>query len=57
MGTESVWEVLGQIPIGVLVTWIIVFGVIVGVIYAGVTKLFHLFVNFKKKKDEFEEIK
>lgn len=57
MSTESVWEVLGQIPIGVLVTWIIVFGVIVGVLYAGVTKLFHLLVNIKKKKDEFEEIK
>ena len=57
MGTESVWEVLGQIPIGVLVAWLIVFGIIVGVIYAGVMKLFHLFVSLKKKKDEFEEIK
>lgn len=57
MGTESVWEVLSQIPIGVLIAWIIVFGIIVGVIYAGVVKLFHLFVNIKKKKDEFEELK
>lgn len=56
MGTESVWEVLSQIPIGVLIAWIIVFGIIVGVIYAGVVKLFHLLVNIKKKKDEFEEI-
>lgn len=57
MGTESVWKVLAQIPIGVLIAWIIVFGIIVGVIYAGVVKLFHLLVNIKKKKDEFEEIK
>lgn len=57
MGTESVWEILAQIPIGVLIAWIIVFGIIVGVIYAGVIKLFHLFVNIKKKKDEFEELK
>lgn len=56
MNTESVWETLGKIPIGVLITWIIVISIIGGVICGGVMKLYRLFSKFRKKKEEYDSL-
>lgn len=56
MDTESVWDILAEIPVGVLIAWITVIGIIGGAIYAGITKLFWLFAKFKEKKEEYDSL-
>ena len=56
VGTESIWDKLSEIPVGVLIAWIVVIGVIGGVIFAGVVKMFQLFAKIKEKKDEYDKL-
>lgn len=55
MDTKSVWNLLSGIPIGTIVAWIIVIGVIIGTLCTGTIKLYKVFTKYKSLKDRNEE--
>ncbi len=52
--TESIWELLGSIPVGTVAAWIAVCIAIVSAICAAVLKLYKVFLKYKEAKDKNE---
>lgn len=57
MDTSSIWELLSNISIGTLVSWLIVICTIVSAICTGTIKLYKIFTKYKKVKDEEEDLR
>lgn len=52
MNTQEVWEVLGKIPVGVIVAWGCVFAAIIAAATACLNKLFSLFSKVSGRKEQ-----
>lgn len=52
--TSSIWELLGNIPVGTVAAWIAVLIAIVSAICAAVLKLYKVFLKYKEAKDKNE---
>lgn len=52
MDSKTIWEILSSIPIGTVVSWIVVVCAIFSAFGAGVVKLYKIFNGYKKLKDE-----
>jgi len=57
MDTKDVWEVLAQIPIGVLVAWVLVIITLIATIIAGIVRLYKVFTKVREVQDENEKYK
>lgn len=55
--TESIWQFLGDIPIGTVISWCIVIFAIIGAICALAIKLYKVFDKYQKIRDENEHLK
>lgn len=53
--TQSIFESLAQIPIGKVISWIVVIGVILSGICAGAINLYKIFDKYRKAKDRDNE--
>jgi len=54
MDTQSVWEVLAQIPIGTIVAWVIVIVAIITALCTGIFKTYKAFSKYRELKEENE---
>ena len=54
MDTQSVWEVLAQIPIGTIVAWVIVIVAIITALCTGILKTYKAFSKYRELKEENE---
>ncbi|MBR1559809.1 MAG: hypothetical protein IJ646_06180 [Clostridia bacterium] len=54
--TKTIWEMLGQIPVGTIFAWGAVTVTIVTVIVKGVMKLYDYFSKIRKLKEENEKL-
>lgn len=52
MDSKTIWEILSSIPIGTVVSWLVVVCAIFSAFGAGVVKLYKIFNRYKKLKDE-----
>lgn len=55
MDEKSIWILLSSIPVGTIIAWITVIGVIIATLCTGTIKLYKIFVKYKKTKDKDEE--
>lgn len=57
MDSNSVWSVLSNIPIGIIVTWVVSIASIIAVICVGIIKLYKVFTKYSQLKRENEDQK
>lgn len=54
MDTQSVWEILAQIPIGTIVAWVVVIAAIIAALCTGIFKTYKAFSKYRELKEENE---
>lgn len=52
MDTQSIWDLLSSIPIGIIVAWIVVICAIITILCTGAIKLYKVFTKYKEMKDK-----
>lgn len=55
--TNTIWQLLGSVPIGTVVAWFVVLSAIIGVFCTGTIKLYKVFAKYKDAKEENDELK